>query len=195
MYQGIEINNQKKNMDFLGGQSIIKVMFVKNDYHRGGLMDLYDALMLLENYQFDLHVVGPINLYLNIFPSSRNVNCIIHGSIPNTKVLELMQECDMFCLPTKEEPLGVAIMEALATGLPTITTGVGGLPEVTNYGKLIWECIPGNKKSIAEQIENCINSPDERKEKSYAGVKFIRDNFDFNKVLHRLEDIIKSSET
>ena len=192
MYQGIELNDDADFQDTLDDQVVIKVLFVKNDYRRGGLIDLYNALMLLNDYQFELHIVGPSDLDSQNFSHAENIESNIHGPISNERVLKLMQDCNLFCLPTKAEPLGVSVMEALAMGLPTVTTGVGGLPEVTDNGNLVWECAPGNKKSIATQIAACINNRQKRLEKSKAREQSITDNFAFEKVFHRLNDIVNS---
>ena len=41
---------------------------------------------------------------------------------------------DLFVLPTREEALGTAYIEAMAMGLPIVGTQVGGVPEVVGDG-------------------------------------------------------------
>ncbi len=49
-----------------------------------------------------------------------------HGWQPRAKVVQLLHECDVFVMPSLREAGGNAIMEAMAIGLPTITTNWGG---------------------------------------------------------------------
>jgi L-malate glycosyltransferase len=49
--------------------------------------------------------------------------------------VRVMAACDVFVLASHYEGLGVAIMEALALGLPVVATAVGGVPEVVDHGR------------------------------------------------------------
>jgi len=49
-------------------------------------------------------------------------------------VLDLLFASDVFCLASRHEGLPVALMEALAVGLPVVATSVGGVPELVDDG-------------------------------------------------------------
>ena len=49
--------------------------------------------------------------------------------------VRVMGACDVFVLASHWEGLGVAVMEALALGLPVVATAVGGVPEVVEHGR------------------------------------------------------------
>ena len=49
--------------------------------------------------------------------------------------VRIMGACDVFVLASHWEGLGVAVMEALALGLPVVATAVGGVPEVVEHGR------------------------------------------------------------
>jgi glycosyltransferase involved in cell wall biosynthesis len=51
------------------------------------------------------------------------------GRLPPQRVVEELRMCDVLCLPSLEEPLGQAALEALASGRPVVATRVGGPPE------------------------------------------------------------------
>ncbi|MDO8361983.1 MAG: glycosyltransferase family 4 protein [Actinomycetota bacterium] len=57
-----------------------------------------------------------------------------HGPQPPTRVAELLGAADVFCLPTFAEGLPVVIMEAMARGLPVVTTYISGIPELAIDG-------------------------------------------------------------
>lgn len=59
---------------------------------------------------------------------SQNVNFV--GQVPNDNIPYYMMCSDIFVLPSISEGLPLVILEAMASGLPIITTNVRGLPEI-----------------------------------------------------------------
>jgi N-acetyl-alpha-D-glucosaminyl L-malate synthase BshA len=48
--------------------------------------------------------------------------------------VKVLQEADVFLLPSETESFGLAALEALSCGVPVVATRVGGLPEVISDG-------------------------------------------------------------
>lgn len=59
-----------------------------------------------------------------------------------------LQSLDVFVFSSVNEGLPLVIMEAMAAGLPVISTDVGGIPEVLPKGSA-WMCPPGNPEALA----------------------------------------------
>ncbi len=57
------------------------------------------------------------------------------GSCPATRIREVLEDAHLFVTATRQEAIGVAIMEAMAMGLPVVATKVGGIPELIEDGK------------------------------------------------------------
>jgi glycosyltransferase involved in cell wall biosynthesis len=57
-----------------------------------------------------------------------------HGKVDHATVLRLLQQADLFCYPTASEGFPKAVLEALACGLPVVTTPVSVLPKLIDTG-------------------------------------------------------------
>lgn len=72
------------------------------------------------------------------------------------KLLPIYRESDIFVLPTYLEGVPRVILEAQASGLPVITTSVGGIPKAVRTGYDAILIPPGNPSKIAEEIRKII---------------------------------------
>jgi glycosyltransferase involved in cell wall biosynthesis len=66
--------------------------------------------------------------------------------------VRVMAACDVFVLASLYEGLGVAVMEALALGLPVVATAVGGVPEVVEHGREGLLVPPGRPHDLAAAL-------------------------------------------
>ena len=66
------------------------------------------------------------------------------------KVFEPLAAMDVFLFPSLKEAMGISVVEALAAGLPVVSTNVGGLPEVitSDVGSLV---PPENAEAMARE--------------------------------------------
>jgi glycosyltransferase involved in cell wall biosynthesis len=86
-------------------------------------------------------------------------DCVrFHGKLDHDKVMSLLQQSDLFCYPTGSEGFPKAVLEALACGVPVVTTRVSVLPQLVGdrCGALIDETSP---KAVAEAVKDCVRDP------------------------------------
>lgn len=192
MYVGIDINRNAYREHQLSFNERIKVLFVKNNYIRGGLFDLIEALNRLNHLTFELIIAGPESDIEVLFygKAHSHVKLRFLGHTSPDEVLDLMYSSHLFCVPARSEALGIANMEAMACGLPVIATNVGGIPEVTNHGENAWVAEAMNPNSLKNMIQSCISDEKTRKQKSLAARKYIEEHFNHDKMLHTFHDIL-----
>jgi glycosyltransferase involved in cell wall biosynthesis len=86
-------------------------------------------------------------------------NFHLHGIITGEAKARFLASADVFVLPSYAEAFPVAVLEAMAAGLPLIVTPVGALPEVLKEGINGFFVAAGDSSSIAEKIFRLIESP------------------------------------
>jgi glycosyltransferase involved in cell wall biosynthesis len=80
--------------------------------------------------------------------------------------VRVMSAFDVFCLPSHYEGLPVALMEALALGLPVVATRVGGLAELVTDGREAVLVSPRRPEQLAEALLALLRDPRRRAEMS-----------------------------
>jgi len=104
-----------------------------------------------------------------------NVNFL--GSISEEILIDILEHAHFFCLASHKEPLGVAIMEALAMEVPTIITRSPGTEELieNNINGILVD--PKSPEQFASHIIELIDSPDTLSKMISAGRKTVIDKF------------------
>lgn len=85
---------------------------------------------------------------------------VFHGKVAQSEVLEILNTAHLFCYPTSaSEGFPKVVLEALASGLPVITTRVSVLPRLiaSGCGKLLNE---GTPAALAEAVTEISSDPD-----------------------------------
>jgi glycosyltransferase involved in cell wall biosynthesis len=75
-------------------------------------------------------------------------------------VAEFLSGLDLFVFPSINEGLPLAVLEALAAGLPIVATRAGGVPEVAPEGDLAWYCQPGDDAGLAAALRQAAAASD-----------------------------------
>ena len=98
------------------------------------------------------------------------------GFDPN--VPALLAAADFFVHVPHYEGLGVAVMEALAAGLPTIASWVGGIPELIEDGKTGILIPPQDAETLSTSLIRLLTNQSLARQLGIAGQKFVRKHFD-----------------
>lgn len=84
-------------------------------------------------------------------PASKRVKFL--GPLAHARICRMFAAADLFVLPTLYDPFSNACLEALAAGLPVITTSANGFAEIIDRGVEGEVVEPGNSKAIAVALE------------------------------------------
>jgi glycosyltransferase involved in cell wall biosynthesis len=101
-------------------------------------------------------------------------------------------EADVFCLPSYRECLPCAILEAMAAGLPVVSTRVAGIPEAVQHERTGLLVEPGAREDLATALLSLLTSADKRRSYGLAGLDLARRQYDVPQVVRQYETLWKS---
>ena len=78
------------------------------------------------------------------------------GELAPLVVLERLRSADVFCLPSFAEGLPVSIMEAMAIGVPVVTTFISGIPELAVHDRTALVTPAGNAEALADALSTLL---------------------------------------
>jgi glycosyltransferase involved in cell wall biosynthesis len=132
----------------------LRVLFAGALSQRKGLADLFAAVKLIESKVIELVVMGslikPLNWYRQRLPEFTYEPPRAHAN-----VLQLMQSCDVFVLPSIVEGRALVQQEAMACGLPAITTRNAGADDLISEGETGFLVPIRSPEAIAAKLDWC----------------------------------------
>lgn len=162
-----------------------------------GLPLLFEALSQLKARYPDikLTVVGDGGEREEIKAIAQSLNLANHidfvGYKSQTEVREYLQTSDIFVLPSFAEGVPVVLMEAMAAGVPVLTTQIAGVPELVTHGNSGWLVPPGNVASLTEGLAALIDDADLRNRFGKAGQEKVAAEFNVVLEAKKLADIFR----
>ena len=81
------------------------------------------------------------------------------GSVGQDRVRAELTAADVFVLPSFAEGIPVVLMEAMASGVPCVSTPVNGIPELIQHQRTGLLAVPGDVASLVDQLASLIRSP------------------------------------
>ena len=106
-------------------------------------------------------------------------------------IREILWAGDLFAFPSKREGLGVAAIEAMAAGLPIITSNIHGIKDYSVNGRTGYSCAPENITSFVKAIQR-IRDDKKSYAKFHINVKRISKNFDISRIEKIMKKIYKN---
>jgi len=111
------------------------------------------------------------------------------GYVPDEKLPDLYAASDIFVLPALYENFPFAILEAQSTGLPVISTKVGGIPEFLTNNKNGLLVEPGDPEQLAQRIMILLEDPELAEELGRRGRKLVEEKFAWPLIASKVVDL------
>lgn len=203
MPHGLELENGIDiEIDHLGREAADLLqhrllLYVGQLHERKGLPELLDAMKKIHAEKPDvvLAIIGQGHLEKSLREHVRreNLDGVVHflGARSHRAVMAFMRLSDVFVLPSREEPFGIVLIEAMSQGLPIVATAVQNIPCLVREGLNGFLVAPRNAGELAEKITRMI----ENKDTAAAIGRQNRDDalrFDWNLLVARYDRIYAS---
>ena len=147
IYNGVDTNHFSPNPAKGKNQKEVRVFFSGNLTRRKGIQWIPEIAK---------HIGKNVCIYYtqglrtrNALPPRPNLKPV--GPVPYSQMPERYREMDILLMPTVREGLSVAVLEAMACGLPVVASNCSSLPEQIDEGKGGFLCPVGDVQAFAEK--------------------------------------------
>ena len=135
----------------------LRVLFLGQVNLRKGVQYLLEAARLLKTQNIQIDIAGPIAI-ADQFVVKAPPNVRFHGSVTRDRVREFYSQADVFVLPTISDGFALTQLEAMAHGLPVITT--------PNCGRVVTDGLDGfivparDSAALADRLQTLLEDPE-----------------------------------
>jgi glycosyltransferase involved in cell wall biosynthesis len=168
IYNGIDTNNFKPSPEVKPVNKFILTTGASRITTRKGIDYLIQAIkqLSLQYPQLLLRAMGEGDAKESLKKLARDLkiekNVEFIGRIPREKTAPFYQEASLFILPSLNEGMSNAMLEALSSGLPLLATDTGGTKEILEDGENGFIIKMKNASDIAEKIKKLMDDSELR---------------------------------
>lgn len=165
------------------------ILFVGGDFERKGGKLLLEWFLAHGQGRCELHVVTRTPPALTETPPGLHFYTNLKAN--DAELMQLYARSHLFVLPTLADCFGVALIEAMATGLPVVTTDVGGVPDIVDDGQQGFLMQPHDGVALAERMERLLTDASLRRAMGTRARAKVLTNFDAARNSTRMMDLMK----
>ncbi len=167
----------------------LNVIFVGADYVRKG-GDVLAAVASMEEFR-NVH----FHFVTKTFTGTPAPNIFVHSdmSINGNSLIELYRGADIFVLPTRADSHSLASLEAMAMGLPVITTPVGGIVDIVKEGETGLLVPPDDLRTLMDRLRLLLCNPDLRLQLGRNGRAHVEEKFNLERNAARIVDLLNEA--
>ena len=170
------------------GDRKVRLLFVGGDFKRKGGDTVLAAMRLGLGHECELDIVTRDPVDASGVPNVR----VHHGLGPNMPALmALYARADVFIFPTEADVLPLAIMEAMASGLPIVTTRVGAIAEQITDGQTGFVIPAHDEHALCDRARRLARDPELRRRMGAAGRAAAEERFNGSRNYPRILEIMK----
>ena len=203
LYNGIDLERFKPNASRKEQQNLI--LAVGRLQEKKGFRDLITACRLLteSGHEFRCEIVGDgpeeelLRQYIRKLRVEDRVELV--GPKPQEKVIESFGQATVFVLPCviaangDRDALPTALLEAMAAGLPVVSTRLVGIPEIVEHGKTGLLVPPGDPDALGRAVLEILGEPKLQRSLGEAGRARAERFFDLRENVRKLRRLFERS--
>lgn len=182
-----------RDFQFKPPSSETKVVFLGWINKNKGVFDLLEASKLTDpNVIFLLGGNGDAFTALEqiVFEQGLQERFLLLDWVTGPKKMELLQQADIFVLPSYREGYPNALLEAMATKTPVISTYTGSIPDLITPGKNGMLIEPGDHKALAEKINQLHQNHGLKRQLAESAFAKLQNNNDLQIALKKMRDVL-----
>jgi glycosyltransferase involved in cell wall biosynthesis len=177
----------------------VRILFAGRCYpQQKGLEVLLDAMAFLrDDARIRLRIVGEDWGGHSVIRSMARSHGIkdritLLGRVDRPSLIEEFQSADVFVLPSLFDSFPIAILEAMAAGLPVVATRVGGVPDIVEDGRTGVLVDPGDAKALAGALRGLASDGSARREMGRRGRERAR-QFSWEEILPQIKRVYEDA--
>ena len=205
IYHGLDLAGLDPARSAAGNGSTPLILSVGQLKEKKGFPYLLRACDILrqQGYDFKCEIIGdgPDRASLQALVAELGLQdrVTLRGALPNVEVMARYPQAALFALPcviaasADRDGIPNVVLEAMAFGLPVVSTNISGIPEVVEDGVTGLLVTSGNVEALAAAIARLLDDPDLRQRLAAAGRRRVEECFDIRKNIGRLVQLLEAA--
>ncbi len=175
-----------------------RLLFVGRLRYYKGLDTLLQAMVFVPEARLELVGDGPLRAELELQSQALGLQDRVDfvGEVDDAHLPGYYRQADVFVLPSnsRAEAYGIVLLEAMASGLPCITTELGtGTSWIVRHGVTGLVVPPNDPRALAGAIRRLLQDPDRHRAMGAAGRRRVEQEFTVGHMLRRIEAIYRET--
>lgn len=156
---------------------------------------LLQAVPLLREFSLRVFFVGEGRLRGRLEEQAAKLGIADSVAFLGTRhdIAEILKAMDLFVAPSLWEGLSVALLEAMAAGLPVIASDVGGVSQVLGIDQYGVRVPPSNAQALADAITTLGRDAQRRMSLGARGQQHVRENFSLEAMMRELTAVYQEA--
>lgn len=187
MYEDALVDKKKRDLNY-------QVLFLGEIGERKGCYDIPKVIKnvtkIIPNVKFILAGSGEVDKITELaIEYGVEDNIILPGWVRGDRKDNLLRESDIFFLPSYNEGMPMAILDAMGYGHPIISTNVGGIPKIVCHGKNGYYFNPGDIEGFSKVIIELLQSKDKIEAYGDMSFKIVKEKYSLESHINMIEEL------
>jgi len=183
------------------GNGVAEILYVGHIDPRKGIYDLFRAVKILRSRGYNNPVTlvggekfpGAVQAAHRFLADMGIVEVDLMGEVSPEGMVEIYRRAGIFVLPSHMEGLPIALLEAMASGLPVVACAVGGIPDVVKDGINGFLVLPDDPEALAERIMLLVKNPELSHRMGEKGRQLVLENHHAERIGARLVELYREA--